>query len=205
MRQPCGLIMAFNHQLIKLQTFNIIIMKIIIMRLWKRLSRTSCINVTKLIQMEVEEEYQRSNRTRLARKTLTINLLNWQCLLRLRTHRSCLVKKRKKKMKSLNWRSLQANKARRKLQLSPQFQDRALRFFLGRVMNGLINVSRNSRRRWSRAGSEFRSKSLQVRTMGWKKIRTIWLTMRHSRAHPAAKCQDVCSSLKRYHSKTKTK
>ena len=205
MRRPCGRIMAFNHQLIKLQTFNIILMRTITIRLWKRLSRTSCISVTKLIQKQVEEYYQRSNRIRLARKMLTINLLNWQCLLQLRTHRSCWVKKRKKKMESLNWRSVQANKARRKLQLSPQSQGRALRFFLGRVMNGLINVSRNSRRRWSRAGSEFRSQNLQARTMGWKKIRTIWLTMRHLRVHPAEKCQDVCSSPKHYHSKTKTK
>ena len=108
-------------------------------------------------------------------------------------------------MKSQNWRSQQANKARRKLPWSPQFRDRALRFSLVRVMNGLINVFRNSRRRWSRAGSEFQSLSLQARLMDWKIIRTIWLTMRHLKVHPAVKCQDVYLSPKHYHSKTRTK
>ena len=91
MRRPFERIMAFNHllMLIKLQTFNnIILMRII--RLWKRLSKISCISVTKLTLLQVEG-YLRSNRTLLAHKTLTCstNLLNWQCLLQLRTPKSC--------------------------------------------------------------------------------------------------------------------
>ena len=90
-RRPCELIMAFNHllMLIKLQTFNnIILMRIT--RLWKRSSKISCISVTKLILLQVAD-YLRSNRTLLAHKTLTCstNLLNWQCLLQLRTPKSC--------------------------------------------------------------------------------------------------------------------